>query len=140
MRQKIVKNDVLKEELHMQELEAKLASLRKPANTPLSRTDTSQAVIKLLSEQAAGHAQSTALLLKTKSPPSNLVTTALAPLACHPDADRKDQAHPALLPMHVPLKSLSILQVGRLLQHHNLTPYIEPFARNYVDGVILAVR
>jgi len=136
MRQKIVKNDVLKEELYMHELEAKLASLRTPAKTPLSRTDTSQAAQTLLSEQAAGHA----LLLRNQSASSNQMAMAMAPLARHPVLDRTDQALPALLPMHVPLKSLSILQVGRLLQHHNLTSYIEPFARNYVDGVILAVR
>ena len=134
MRQKIVENDVLKEELYMHELEAKLARLKSP--------DTSQAAIKPPSEQTAGHAPSTGLILKTEKPTSKFVTTAVAPLARRADADDSHlhpKTMPALLPMHVPLQSLSILQVGRLLQYHNLMPYIDHFARNCVDGITLAV-
>lgn len=124
----------------MRELEAKLARLQKPSTMPSILVDTSQAAI-MPSEQAAGHIQSTALVLKTKMPPSIPVATSVAPLAGRPSGDHNDQTHPipALLPMHVPLQSFSILQVGRLLQHHNLLPYIDSFARNCVDGVTLAV-
>jgi len=124
----------------MRELEAKLARLQKPSTTSLAAT--SQAAIMPPSEQAAGHMQSTALVLKPKTPTLISVTTDVAPVARRPD-DRDDHSHPmsipALLPMHVPLQSLSILQVGRLLQHHNLMPYIDSFARNCVDGETLAV-
>lgn len=124
------------EKLYMQDLEAKLSRLQ------TSLADTSQAAIMPPSKQAEGQVQSTALVLKTKKMASTPVKTAVAPLARH-QADRDDLAHsctmPALLPMHVPLQSLSILHVGLLLQHHNLMPYIDPFARNCVDGVTLAV-
>lgn len=141
-RQKIVENDVLKEQMYMQELESKLARLQQPTPTPSGLADTSQAAIRPPSEETAGHAPSTALILKTKKSTSNLVTTAVAPLARRADADDSHlhpKTMPTLLPMHVPLQSLSISQVGRLLQHHNLMPYIVPFARNCVDGVTLAV-
>lgn len=140
MRQRIVESDVVKEQLYMQEIEAQLDRLQRSS----AKKDLSAEV---KAEKLAARESGTELVANQAAPsdkslphfPGVSTGDSQARFRFVDPEDALWATAIKLHPQYVPLQSLSIFQVGQLLETNNLTLYVSTFHKNCVDGVTLAV-
>lgn len=140
MRKSIVESDVVKEQLYMQEIEAQLDRLQRSstkkdiyAEVKAEKLPASESATEPVANQVAPSDESLPHFPGVPTEDSQ---------ARFRFVDPKDALWATAIKLHpqnVPLQSLSISQVGQLLETNNLTLYVSTFHKNCVDGVTLAV-